>query len=1124
MATQDPPPTVPAPGQRPTGELGAPSPPPAAPTSPDQPPPAGEPVAVVAPTVPAAPEGGGPTGVASSAAVLVGLVMALAVVLASFPARNSDLWLHLATGRLLAEGDHRFGPDPFTATVAGASGLNPSWLYDLLLYGGYQALGGPALVALKALLVAALAGSLLRLCRAGESPALAAFCTALSLVALAPYLALRPVVLSYLGLALTLWLLERPQTRGAPPSFRAYWPLLLLFAVWANLDGWFWLGPLTVALSWVGGLLSRGPAAGEPAPRARHLLALVALAGLAACLLSPHHLHAFAAPARLLPPPGLPPDPLDRGSLGSPLQADYFRTGGGLLPGGLAYLALGLLGLLSFALAARSSAGAAGVWARFPAWSVFLGLSLWQARLVPFFAVVAGPVLARNLGELAARVARREAREPQPARAPRPKPGATLVVALLLVGAVLAAWPGWLQGPPYEPRRWAVEADPSLREAALQLRRWRDEGRLGVTGAGFNLSPEAAHHLAWFAPGVKSFHDGRPLAPGDVTADYLAVHQGLVAGTGAGAPGGRDWREVLRARGVEYLVVSDPSQARWSAALRRLFQNPGEWRPLYLRGRVALFGWRDPARPASADAFAGLAVDLRERASHPPPAQRAPPHGPGREPRPRAWWDDFLEPPPGRSLDRDEALLYLIHFEALRPAYMARHRPLWENSLAVLATGTAAPGGNPVPAAGGLLPLRLGQISRKPPTEGLGPGAPLTLEGLAHVCVANHIAHRDHGPPGSALLAVRAARRALASSPDDPLSQLTLGQAYLRLLDDTRERVWAARFPLLGQLRRVQAVAALQRGLRLRPGDAQAHAGLARIYRGMGYSDLTLEHLRREREALEAAGPRSPAAAEEASRRAAALAEEIRRLDRKVRDDTRLHRVSSVKLSVYERARQALARGLAGEALATLLASDDTAFGVEGTRLQLRLLLETGRGEEVRGVHERMPPEYRALLGVAAYRLLGAQLAAANGDYERADRDLAALEPPTVNIPEMGLRRVPPRTAMALGVGNFLLDRASGRLLLTPTERDRTAGAFEPLAGRLRRLANVEVLRGALALEAGEAERAEGHFRAALAYWRSEADAATGAGLDFEGRPAAEGWLQLLRAARGSPARGGPQP
>src|SRR5947209_15409150 len=83
-------------------------------------------------------------------AVLAALVLTFAFLAASFAARNSDLWLHLATGRLLAHGDYTFGTDPFAYTTPGIYWANHAWLFDLLLYAGHQALGGAALVALKA--------------------------------------------------------------------------------------------------------------------------------------------------------------------------------------------------------------------------------------------------------------------------------------------------------------------------------------------------------------------------------------------------------------------------------------------------------------------------------------------------------------------------------------------------------------------------------------------------------------------------------------------------------------------------------------------------------------------------------------------------------------------------------------------------------------------------------------------------------------------------------------------------------------------------------------------------------------------------------------------------------------
>src|SRR5262245_38435710 len=62
---------------------------------------------------------------------LVAGVLLFAFLVASFPAGNSDFFLHVASGRLLAEGKYHFGEDPFAFTSDGAYWVNPSWLYDL---------------------------------------------------------------------------------------------------------------------------------------------------------------------------------------------------------------------------------------------------------------------------------------------------------------------------------------------------------------------------------------------------------------------------------------------------------------------------------------------------------------------------------------------------------------------------------------------------------------------------------------------------------------------------------------------------------------------------------------------------------------------------------------------------------------------------------------------------------------------------------------------------------------------------------------------------------------------------------------------------------------------------------
>ena len=94
---------------------------------------------------------------------LVGVVLLFGFLAASFVARNSDLWQHLAAGRLFARGDYKFGVDPFAYTTQGVYWVNHSWLLDWFLYGVFNAVGGAGLVVLKALVVVALAWVLLHI-------------------------------------------------------------------------------------------------------------------------------------------------------------------------------------------------------------------------------------------------------------------------------------------------------------------------------------------------------------------------------------------------------------------------------------------------------------------------------------------------------------------------------------------------------------------------------------------------------------------------------------------------------------------------------------------------------------------------------------------------------------------------------------------------------------------------------------------------------------------------------------------------------------------------------------------------------------------------------------------------
>ncbi|WP_088256621.1 hypothetical protein [Fimbriiglobus ruber] len=522
------------------------------------------------------------------------LVITFAFLAASFPARNSDLWLHLATGRLIAAGLFPLGEDPFAYTTGGAYWVNHAWLTDLGGYSAYQWLGGPALVALKAAAVALMAVVMLWSAR-GRGPFwVTAGCVLLAVLAMSPRLFLQPACLSPLLLAVCLALLR---TGG-----RAWAAVPAVVALWANLDGWFVLGPLVAVLFWVGSRLSTGPRPPWWLPAAC----------AAACLVTPYHVRGLTLPPDLSPAVWtgeFRDDPRFTGLFASPWQFAPLGRPGGINLAAAAYFVLLAVGLGSFAANPRAARGWRGL-----VWVAFALLGAWQARLVPYFAVVAGPVAALNFGEVVPRE-----------RAARAGLVATLGAAAALTAVALL---GGLQGFHVRDRgvAWAVVADPSLERVAESLARWRRTGELSADARVFATHPDVDHYLAWFGGGEKGFLDSRLQLFAPVATDYARLTRALVPSEGgpvAGEPPAA-WEQAARDRNVACLVLYDPNPRRFAEGLREVVRHPDRWVILRVDGNAVVVGWRGtPAVAAGGRAFSP------EGAVFAPPAGRELPPAPG---------------------------------------------------------------------------------------------------------------------------------------------------------------------------------------------------------------------------------------------------------------------------------------------------------------------------------------------------------------------------------------------------------------------------------------------------------------------------------------------------------------
>jgi hypothetical protein len=747
------------------------SPPPPADRPPAETPAEAPPQAAPAPPKPAA----WPDWFRAADGLLAALVLVGAFLATSFSIRNSDYWLHLAGGRLLASGQYPIGGDPFSYTGAGRVWVNSSWLFDLGAYAVQSAdPSGSAAVALKAAAFAAAFGLPFALRRAGYALWPWAGAAAVGALASAGFVTVRPVAVSMLFLAVTLLLIYRgPWQRGA---WRAPVLLAVLFAVWANFDRWFLLGPLTVLLVLIGEKFDRfltrgsdpGGGPGDPFPPAPPAAGLVRafVLGVVACLLNPMFLAALVkspieAVTQLFPwelgfglPAGAAGDPefaaLARSGWGQ-IEQLFSTTSAGVALNGVALLLLFLGGLAALvADFARLRA------THILLWVVFGALALQSAWLVPYFAIISVPLIAGHLNGLSSRL------ELGPRAEPRTRLllagsslGRLLSIAVVLLG-VAAAYPGWLHpsqsDPVYgevytRPVEWAVQPDAGMVRTAKLLHDLRAGGSLDEA-RGLNTSVDLANYCAWFAPAERVFADGRYVFHRTEWPNFLTVRR-VVYGRRTPTEDVPDpdelWR-VCDARDIGYLAVAVPSYqtggtSLFLSPLFQILQREDRWALWHLDGRSEFVG-RFASVPPSRATVERLHFDPARLAFG--PAQEPVPEGrlvlP--PPVPAPGWDEFVAsyivrrpPPPAEADDAHTLAAYAGHL-----GQRARQRWFRELGWRKLVRGALG---------GPMLALLYGED-----------------EPIADV---------EYAVP---ILAVRAARRAVAAAPDRPEPYYALATAY----------------------------------------------------------------------------------------------------------------------------------------------------------------------------------------------------------------------------------------------------------------------------------------------------------------------------------------------------------
>jgi hypothetical protein len=489
------------------------------------------------------------------------LLAPVLVFVATCTDRNyqTDLWHHLARGRILVEEGTLANTDRFTFTVPGQPFRDVNWGWQAAFYCLYRAGGLPLVQAANAAVLALAMALLFRLARRQSgSPAVACGACLFTFFGLWPLLIIRPQTFSLLLFVVLLNVLDAAHRR--PRLLLAVPPVM---ALWVNLHGGFPIGLVLVGAHALAAAVEAVVAwrqEGANAPR-------LPWAGLRGCWPWAAALAAGGA-ATLLNPYGW--RVYDYVGVTSTSAAG--RKIDEWLPPGLDTLTGKV-----WALSLVAALGLSALPGRRPAWrgvvvaGCFLPLACGSVRMVAWWLLALTPVLAAQFAAVLPRLRRADEGDD------RPTAGAAAAVVALACAAVLSL--PWLER--YNPalrlpgRGHRTETD--LQAAADRLvAEGRDGGRLFTRMAW-------GEYLGWaLAPRYTVFLDGRvEIFPDAVWGQYAAVTRGRA-----------DWEEILDDYGVDRLLLDTGG---YHAQLLPLVERSGHWREEGRFGNALLFVRRGAA-------------------------------------------------------------------------------------------------------------------------------------------------------------------------------------------------------------------------------------------------------------------------------------------------------------------------------------------------------------------------------------------------------------------------------------------------------------------------------------------------------------------------------------------------
>jgi hypothetical protein len=460
---------------------------------------------------------------------------------------QTELWQHLARGRMIAETRTLVRADPFTFTVPGRPLRDNNWLSQLLYHGLFTAGDLAPIQLVNSLSLAAAVALLVRLChRESSSPRVAGAVGVVAFLGLWQTLLIRPQSFSMLLFVALYALLH---AAGRRPKLLALAPPLM--ALWANVHGGFAVGLMLIGV-FTAPLVWRRLRHPEPPPSPSPWLACFG-GCCVATLLNPYGWSVYRYAGEL-------------SSVGVARGIEeWLPPSPGTLVGATFMLSLGAVALLG--LRARRVVTLRDLLLVF----CFAAPACISVRMTVWWFLAAGPVAARLF--TARRVADRRTSLPAD-NAAAPSRRAFIGVAAI-AAACLGSLPWFDRYSPMMAARDSHRTEADLADLAPALNDSRVFSRM-----------EWSNYLAWQSRGrAKVFVEGHvELYPPDVWDRFTTVNDAR--------PG---WREVLDDYRVRFLVLDQTYHAALLSEVRRT----GEWLEVARRGDAVLFGRRLAPTPGT---------------------------------------------------------------------------------------------------------------------------------------------------------------------------------------------------------------------------------------------------------------------------------------------------------------------------------------------------------------------------------------------------------------------------------------------------------------------------------------------------------------------------------------------